>query len=184
MSKLAVFLANGMEEVECLAVVDVARRAGVDVRMVSVTGDLSVTGSHGITVRADQLFEADACRGADALYLPGGLPGTTNLGAHEGVCALAREFAAQGKHVAALCAAPSVLGRLGLLRGKRATCYPGFEDALEGAKNTRDGVVTDGNVTTGRGLGFAVDLGLELVRVLEGEAKALDVKQRIQHPDC
>ena len=184
MSKLAVFLANGMEEVECLAVVDVARRAGINVRMVSVTGELTVTGSHGIAVQADELFDADVCRSADALYLPGGMPGTTNLGAHGGVCALAQEFAAQGKHVAALCAAPSVLGRLGLLRGKNATCYPGFEDQLGGAQYTRDGVVTDGNVTTGRGLGFAVDLGLELVRVLEGEEKSLDIKARIQHPDC
>ena len=184
MSRLIVFLADGMEEVECLAVVDVARRAGMDVRMVSVTGDLTVTGSHEIAVRADELFDKAACESADALYLPGGMPGTENLAAHEGLRAIVREFFDGGKRLAALCAAPSVFGRMGLLRGKKATCYPGFETTLEGAECTGAGVVTDGNVTTGRGLGFAVDLGIELVRLLEGEEKALDVKQRIQHPDC
>lgn len=184
MSKLIAFFADGTEEVECLAVVDVARRAGIDVKTVSVTGSRIVTGSHGISVQTDELFDPAVCADADALYLPGGMPGTENLAAHEGVCALVREFAAQGKYIAALCAAPSVFGRMGLLNGRTATCFPGFEQMLEGAKHTRQGVVTDGNVTTGRGLGFAVDLGIELVRLLEGEEKALDVKQRIQHPDC
>ena len=101
--------------------------------------------------------------------------------AHEGLCAALKEAAQSGRRVAAICAAPSVLGQLGLLEGKQATCYPGFEDQLKGASYTRTGVVTDGNVTTARGLGYALDLGLELVRLLQGEEKAAKIKAAIQY---
>lgn len=182
MSKVSVFMADGMEEVECLAVVDMLRRGGVETETVSVMDSLWVAGSHGITVKADKLFAEGAFADSDLLFLPGGVPGTPNLAAHEGLCALLKEFAAGGKRLAAICAAPSVLGGLGLLEGKKATCYPGWEEKLTGAQCTGAGVVTDGTVTTGRGVGFAIDLGLELVRLLEGEERFLEVKAAIQHP--
>src|SRR5699024_10239803 len=100
-----------------------------------------------------------------------------------GVCAALRKAAADGRRLAAICAAPSVLGELGLLEGKKATCYPGFEGQLLGASYTHEGVVTDGNITTARGVGFAIDLGLELLRVLKGEKPAEEIKAAIQHPE-
>lgn len=182
MSKVSVFMAEGMEEVECLAVVDMLKRGGVETETVSVMDSVMVTGSHGITVKADRLFADQGFADSDLLFLPGGVPGTPNLAAHEGLCALLKEFAAGGKRLAAICAAPSVLGGLGLLQGKKATCYPGWENKLAGARCEKDGVVTDGLITTGRGVGFAIDMGLELVRLLEGEERFLEVKQSIQHP--
>ena len=184
MSKVSAFMADGMEEVECLAVVDMLRRGGIEVQTVSVMGRRQVTGSHQIEINADCIFEEADFSDSDVLFLPGGVPGTPNLAAHEGLCGLLKKFAAEGKRLAAICAAPSVLGGLGLLEGKTATCYPGWEDQLLGASYTRQGVVTDGNNTTGRGVGFAIDLGIELVRLLAGEEKAASLKESIQHPAC
>lgn len=175
------FLATGLEEVECLAVVDILRRGGIEVKLVSVTGELLVTGSHHIAIQADALIEDVDVSKAELLFLPGGVPGTPNLAACETLCAWLKEFDAEGKGLAAICAAPSVLGQLGLLQGKRATCYPGFEDQLTGAAVVGDGVVTDGNVTTARGLGYAIDLGLELVKRLAGAEKAQAIKDAIQY---
>jgi len=184
MSKVNVFMANGMEEVECLAVVDMLRRAGVKVETVSVMERRMVESSHGVTILADKVFDETDFSDSDALFLPGGLGGTKNLAGHQGLCELLKNFHARGGRIAAICAAPSILGDLGLLQGKTATCYPGFEEHLAGAVYTRQGVVTDGNITTGRGVGFAVDMGLELVRLLVGEAAASELKAGIQHPDC
>lgn len=181
MKKVYAFLAEGHEEVECLAAADVMIRAGIEVKLVSVTGSLEVTGAHRITIKADQLFEEIHPEEADVLFLPGGMPGTLNLQNHEGLGEALKEAVLQGRRVAAICAAPSVLGKLGLLKGKTATCYPGFEDQLEGAVYTRQGVVTDGLVTTARGLGYALDLGLELVRLLVDEETAKQIKQGIQY---
>ena len=179
MSKISVFMADGSEEVECLAVVDVARRAGIEVQTVSVTGRPEITSSHGVRIAADVLFEDAEFESSDILYLPGGMPGTENLYAHQGLCELVRRVAAEGKRVAALCAAPSVLGGLGLLAGRI-----GWEDKLLGAEYTRQGVVTDGSITTGRGVGFAIDIGLELVRLLKGDDFAADLRRRVQYPGC
>ena len=151
---------------------------------VSVTGRPEITSSHGVRIAADVLFEDAEFESSDILYLPGGMPGTENLYAHQGLCELVRRVAAEGKRVAALCAAPSVLGRLGLLEGRTATCHPGWEDKLLGAEYTRQGVVTDGNITTGRGVGFAIDMGLELVRLLKGDDFAADLRRRVQYPGC
>ncbi len=183
MSKVSIFVADGMEEVECLAVADMLKRGGVEVETVSIMGQPMVTSSHNVTILADKMFEEAKYDDSDMLFLPGGMPGTTHLGEHEGVCSLLKEFHTAGKPVAAICAAPSVLGQLGILNGKKATCYPGFEDQLTGARYTRQGVITDGNVTTSRGVGFAIDMGLELVRVLKGEEVAAQVKEAIQHPE-
>ena len=182
MVKVLAFLAPGLEEVECLAVVDLLRRAGMEVPLVSMGEGPVIRGAHGIRIVCDLCFDALDPTGADALFLPGGMPGTANLAAHEGLCALLRQWSAQGKRLAAICAAPSVLGELDLLRGRRATCYPGWEHALRGASYTTEGVVTDGMITTARGLGFALDLGLELVRLFQGDAAAEALARAIQHP--
>ena len=181
MSKVYAFMAEGFEEVECLSVVDILRRAGVETTMVSVSGSLEVTGSHQITVKADALFSRVNCKEADLLFLPGGVPGTPNLLAHQGLCQALKEAAEDGRRLAAICAAPSILGQLHLLEGKEATCYPGWEDKLLGAVHKNDGVVTDGKITTGRGMGYGVDLGLELVRILVDEATSEDLKEAIQY---
>lgn len=182
MSKVYAFMANGLEEVECLAAVDVMRRAGVEVTLVSISKERTVVGAHHISIVADALFEEVNCDEADLLFLPGGMPGTINLSQHEGVIKLLCKFNEEGKRLAAICAAPSVLGQLGLLDGKSATCYPGFGDKLIGATYmSRAGVVTDGNVTTARGLGYALDLGLEIVELLCGPEKADEIKNAIQY---
>lgn len=181
MAKVYAFLAPGSEEVECLAVVDVLIRGGVDVELVSVTDQLEVAGAHKIVIRADHLFTGICPADADVLFIPGGLPGTVNLSKHEGLCNALKAAAADGRRVAAICAAPGVLGQLGILKGKKATCYPGFEEQLAGAEYTRQGVVTDGNITTARGLGYALDLGIELLRLLTGEEHASEIKAAIQY---
>ena len=182
MSKVLVYIADGMEEVECLSVVDMLRRGGVETQMVSINGKTEVIGAHSIRVGADCLLADSDPDGADMLFLPGGMPGTKYLRESPEVCDALKAAAAAGKHLAAICAAPSVLGELHLLEGKKATCYPGFEDRLLGAEYCHDGVVTDGAVTTSRGVGFAVDLGLELVRILQGEEKSAEIRESIQHP--
>ena len=185
MEKVYVFLADGFEEVEALSPVDLLRRAGVEVCMVSVTGNLTVKGSHGISVLADALFEETDFSDADYLMLPGGMPGTKNLGAHEGLCTLLKNAQAENKGIAAICAAPSVLGDLGLLEGKEAVCYPGFESRLRGAKVSGAYAVADGSLVTGKGMGAAVLFGLKLVEVLKGKDTADELKANIQYPgDC
>ena len=184
MSKVYTFLANGFEEVECLAVVDLLRRANVDVVMVSITNNKYVTGSHSITVQADALFDdADIdFSDADMLFLPGGMPGTKYLAAHEGLISLIKDSYKKDKYLAAICAAPIIYGELNLLSGRHATCYPGYEGKCMGAIMEKSGVVTDGRIITARGLGFAMDLGLELIRILQNEEQASQIKSAIQHP--
>ena len=179
MSRLSIFLADGFEEMEGLTVVDMLRRAGVDVTIVSVTGSLSVTGSHQICVQADRLFEDCSFEDADMLVLPGGMPGTKNLGAHEGLTSLLRKANEKGTGIAAICAAPSVLGDLGLLNGKNAVCYPGFEERLTGASVQYVPAVTDGNVTTSRGMGTAIPFSLELITRMVSADKAEELAKGI-----
>lgn len=181
MAKVYAFMANGSEEVECLAVVDVLRRAGIDTALVSINETAEVTGSHGVRIICDTTIGSADLSDADVLFLPGGMPGTMHLGACELLTDALRAQYAAGKRMAAICAAPSVLGELGFLEGKRATCFPGFEDRLRGASYTKEGVVTDGTVTTARGLGYALDLGLELVRLLISEQAAKELKAKIQY---
>ena len=175
MANVYVFTADGFEEIEGLTVVDLMRRAGAQVQMVSISDGLAVKGSHGIEIKADTFFEDVDFGQADLLVLPGGMPGTLHLGEHQGLTKLLTETAAQGKRVAAICAAPSVLGGLGLLKGKRAVCYPGFEDKLTGAQVGTEEVVTDGNISTSRGLGTAILFALELISLLFGQEKAEEI---------
>ena len=183
MSKVLVFIADGTEEVECLTIVDILRRAGIESPLISITNSRNIISSHNVKIEADFTFEEYDKNDADMLFIPGGMPGTTNMSNHDGLAALIKQYADEGKRVSAVCAGPSVIGRLGLLNGKKATCFPGWEDKLIGAEVTGEEFVTDGIYTTGRGLGACVDMALEMVRLLEGEELALDIKTRIQHPD-
>ena len=181
MSKVVVFLADGHEECEALIPADLLRRAGIEVVLASITGKKEVTGSHGIHVTADALAEEVDYDSADLLFLPGGLPGTTHLGESALVREKLTEFAEKGKKVSAICAAPSILGELGLVKGHRATCYPGFETKMEGADCRGDGIITDRLISTGRGMGWAIDLGLELIKLLVSEEEAERIKAAIQY---
>jgi len=178
MKKAIVLLAPGFEEIEAITVVDVLRRAGVEVTVAGVS-DADVTGSHGITVRADRLL-AEAAEGSyDLVVLPGGLPGATNLRDDPAVQALVRSHAAAGRRVAAICAGPIALAAAGVLRGKRATSYPGFGEQLGCEEYLEEPVVTDGTVTTSRGVGTALDFALALVAQLEGADVAATQAQRM-----
>lgn len=178
MSRVNIFLATGFEEVEALTVVDLLRRAGIETDMVSVTGELAVTGSHGITVKADRLFE-EIDDTAEMLVLPGGIPGTPNLKAHKGLAAMIVRYDAAGKYLAAICAAPTVYGELGLLQDRHATCYPGMEDGLTGAYPLTDSVVVDGHFITSRGLGTAIEFGLAIITLLKDDVTAEDLASKI-----
>ncbi len=182
MAKVYAMIANGTEEVECLAVVDILRRSGIETVLVSVHDTCDVVSSHNIRIQADaKIADVDLSDG-DAIFLPGGLPGSENLSSCEPLIEAISQALGSGRRVAAICAAPGVvLGRHGFLAGKTATCYPGFEKEFRGAEHTMQGVVTDGSVTTARGLGFAIDLGLELVKLLCGEEISEKIKKAIQY---
>lgn len=176
MDKVIVFLADGFEEIEALTVVDVLRRGGVDVSTVSIMERLNVMGAHNIEVNADMLFDMAQNSSADMLVLPGGGVGTQNLKEHDGVNRLCARFAEDGKYVTAICAAPSVLGVRGLLKGKCAVCYPGFEPQLEGAEIGSDKVVADGKFVTSKGPGTAADFALALLAIIKGQSAADKVR--------
>lgn len=186
MAKVSALLAEGLEEVECLSVVDLLRRAKIETEMVSVSGRHVVRGSHGIEIVTDRLIDGADFSDSDVIFLPGGGMGVTNLAASADVARVLRNQMTAGRRVAAICAAPSILGKMGYFAHQRFTCYPGWQegiDGVDGAVWTGLGVMTVGNVTTGRGLGFAIDFGLELVRILKGEKAAQELAARIQHPD-
>lgn len=184
MRKVAVFFADGCEEIEGLTVVDMLRRAKLEVAGVSITGSKEVHGSHNIVFLADGLFEEMNLDEFDGVVLPGGIPGTLNLGAHEGVVSVIERFAKQGKLVAAICAAPSVLGQNGILQGKHATCHPGWEDKLTGAILSEETAVTDGNVITSRGMGTAVDFSLAIISKLADDDTIKQVKKGIVYQEA
>lgn len=166
MAKVYIFLADGFEEVEALTVVDLLRRAGIETPMISISNSLQVTGAHQIIVTADALFEETNFEDADLLVLPGGLIGTNNLMEHEGLDKLLIEFHEKKKNMAAICAAPSILGSKGLLAGKQATCYPGFEGRLIESTVVNKDVVEDDNVITSKGLGTSIDFSLAIIKKL------------------
>lgn len=179
MSEVKVFLADGFEEIEGLTVVDLLRRAGIDVKTVSIMERSEIHGAHGIDVKADEVFGDADFSDAEMLVLPGGMPGTLYLKEHKGLQALLKKANAEGKKLAAICAAPTVLGGMKLLEGKRAVCYPSMEDGLTGAEVLYDHVVTDGNITTSRGLGTAIDFALRLIAVLRGQELADRIGEQI-----
>lgn len=176
METIYLFLAEGAEEIETLGVVDIVRRAGLDIKIVSVTGEQTVTGAHGIRIETDCLFKDADLAHASMLVLPGGLPGAYNLDAHEGLSKAIVAHYEAGKPLAAICAAPLVFGKRGLLKGIKATCYPGFENQLEGAVYTAAGVEQDGLFITAKGPAAVFAFGYAIVAQLLGKEKAEEVK--------
>lgn len=170
--RISVHLAEGFEEVEAISIIDVLRRADLDVVVVSVTGKTEVTGAHQINVVADALFENMNYDQVDMIVLPGGIPGATNLDAHSGLKDMIRKFDTDKKSLAAICAAPLVLGNLGILNGKQAVCYPGYEKYLKGAEVLTIPVVESGNVITGRGAGVSMKFALKIVEKMVSQEKA------------
>ena len=164
------FLANGFEEIEALMPLDLMRRAGLEVKTVGV-GSLDITGSHGITVKADMLDSDFSDNAPECVILPGGMPGTTNLDASPVVHKALDSALENNSLICAICAAPMILGKRGILKGKNATCFPGFEEYLEGA-NVGGRAVRDGQVITGVGMGAALELGIEIVAALRGREAA------------
>lgn len=179
MKKVNVYLAEGFEEIEAVTVIDVLRRAGLEVHTVAVSKQREVMGAHHISIAVDQTFEEHDNSAADLLVLPGGMPGTVNLEQHEGLRALIREFYEGGKYIGAICAAPSILGRMGILQGAKATCFPGFEVQLKGAEFSKELVVQHKNLITSRSAGTAMLFALKLVEVLAGPEKALELKPQM-----
>ena len=169
--KVAVYFATGYEEIEALSVVDVLRRAQVDVTMVGVTGKTVVSG-RGISLNMDQLIEEVNHDEIDMIILPGGVPGVDNLKANEKLVNLLKQFKEEGKWLGAICAAPSILGELSLLKGEKATCYPGYEDKLLGAHFTGERTVVSGKTITGKGAGASLEFALTILEIIKGKEVA------------
>lgn len=180
MSRVLVPLAAGFEEIEAVTVIDVLRRAAIEVSAAAL-GQRRVTGSHGITLEADITLDEARAVDYDMIVLPGGMPGADHLKKDARVIALLKEFATQGRYTAAICAAPGVLAHAGLLAGRAATSFPGFLDARSapGIRLAAEAVVTDGKVVTSRSAGTAMEFALQLVELLEGSGKRKDVEQRL-----
>ncbi len=179
MSRITVLLAEGFEELEAFAPVDLLRRAGAQVQTLSITENTTVAGARGIQAVADGTLADLDFESMDLLVLPGGYPGYVNLGESDAVCALIQKTIAAGKTVAAICGAPSVLGKLGLLTDKKATCYPGMEQELHCKEVSFEKVVEDGNIITSRGAGTALDFALKLIERTVSVEKAQEIKESI-----
>ncbi len=179
--KIAVFLADGFEEIEGLTTVDMCRRAGIEVTTVSIKDTKEIMGSHSIPLRADALFEEVDFAGMDMLVLPGGGFGTKNLEECEKLASLLKEADKKGQNISAICAAPRVLGQLGLLKGVKACCYPGNEEKLLQAEVLQDKkVVADGRFITGRGMGASIEFAAAIIEKLLGAEKAEEILKQIQ----
>jgi 4-methyl-5(b-hydroxyethyl)-thiazole monophosphate biosynthesis len=177
--KVFIFLADGFEEIEAIAPIDIFRRAGIEVTVISISKEKLVRGSHNISILADSLFSDADFTVNDLLYLPGGMPGTRNLDAHEGLKNLLLKQAGENRKIAAICAAPSILGKLGLLKGKEAICFPGFEDQLQGAILSDNKIVESGSISTAKGAGVAIQFALKLVEDLKGKTLAHQITEAI-----
>ena len=175
---IAVLLADGFEDIEALTPEDMLRRAGLEVLTVGITSKIAV-GAHGISVICDKLPEEIDLDMISTVILPGGMPGSLNLDASAFTDEILKSVNARGGRIAAICAAPLVLGRRGLLEGRRATCYPGFENELVGATVTDEPVITDGNITTARGMGVALEFSKELISLLVAKEKAEELSSAI-----
>lgn len=176
---VGVFFATGFEEVEALAPVDLMRRAGIEVKLISINETTEVMGARGVKLVADECISNTDFESLEGIVLPGGAPGFKNLDKSELLMQRVSEFLNTGKLVAAICGAPSVLGKRGMLKGKKATVYPGMEDMLEGASVSKSKVVKDGNLITSRGMGTAVDFGLALVEYFRDENVAKELSKAI-----
>lgn len=174
------FLADGFEEIEALATVDIIRRAGLEIKTVGVGADI-IKGAHSISVLCDMIIDEIVLDdNLQSIILPGGMPGTLNLEKSEKVQEAIDYMNDEGKMICAICAAPSILGHKGILTGKKAIAYPGFEKDLEGALISEKHIARDANIITAKGAGVATDFGLEIVSALCGEKTALDIRASIQ----
>ena len=181
MAKVYLFLANGFEEVEAMTPVDVFRRAGIEVVTVSITGSEFVKGAHNVIIKADKVFAECKFTDADLLVLPGGMSGATNLNEHQGLRNLLIEHNLRHKKIGAICAAPLVLGGLGLLKGKKATCYPGFEKFLTDAEYTADLVTVDSNITTGEGPAASLEFAYTLLEQIAGSKPVDPIREGMMY---
>ncbi len=179
MEKIALFLAEGFEEIEALTVSDILRRAKMEVVLVSITAIPRVESSHGIVVETDTILSKLDFTGIDMIVLPGGMPGTRNLEACKPLMDEVEKFYQNGKRIAAICAAPSILGHRGMLQGKTACSFPEFESELTGANVVKEAAVRDGNIITSRGMGCAIPFALEILKVYKGEAFAEEMAEKI-----
>ena len=172
------FLANGFEEIEAITTLDILRRAEIPVETVSITGSRSVTGAHGVTVKADAIFRRAIGENSDCIILPGGMPGSENLRMHTGVCQAVKTQIERGAYVAAICAAPGlVLGTNGLLKGKKATTYPGFAKPEHEATYTHRGLEADGMIITAKSPAFTFEFAFTIVEALKGPDAVKKIKQ-------
>lgn len=179
--RAAMFLGTGVEEIEAVGIIDVLRRADVTVDLISISGSLQVDGSHNITLSANKLFyemDQDGYLDYDMIILPGG-PGTPNYLKNDDLCKLLVEFDKKKKWIAAICAAPTVLGKLGILKGKKATCYPGLENALEGCEHVDQRVVKSDNIITGKGPGVAMEFALEILTIFKSDEEIGKLRQQL-----
>lgn len=169
--KIVVLMADGTEESEALVPVDLMRRCGYDVKILSINATRNITSSHGIKIETDGTVN-DGLGNYDLIMIPGGMPGTTNIESNELVINELKRAYANGKWIAAICAAPMILGKLGMLKGKEAICFPGFEQYLDGAQIVKKHTVVSDNIITGIGAGAAIFFGLEIIRQLDGKQLA------------
>ena len=179
--KVFLMLADGFEETEALVPWDVLRRAGADIKLVSVSNTKAVSGAHGLSLTADTTIENVGSELPDCFVLPGGMPGMTNLLACGPLCDMLIRASSCGKVLAAICASPSVLGELGILNGRNAVCFPGFESRLKGARISEDSVCRDGNVLTGKGMGVAFEFAFALTEMLFGKSVSEKLKKEVQY---
>jgi 4-methyl-5(b-hydroxyethyl)-thiazole monophosphate biosynthesis len=179
MTKIAVQLAEGFEEIEAISIIDVLRRANIEVITTSISDNIEVNGAHNIKVIADQVFTNVDFSEIDMIVLPGGIPGAINLKEHKGLQKQILDFHNNGKPLGAICAAPLVFGNLGILKNKTATCYPGFEDQLKGAKTTGKAVEVDGNIITGKGAGVAIEFAIKIVEFWKGKELADELAKKM-----
>lgn len=179
MSRVAILVAVGFEEIEALTVVDLLRRSNIDADLVSITGERYVKSSHGIKIQADQLFEEVDFHKVDMIVLPGGMPGTENLEKYEPLMLQLDAFNQSGKYISAICAAPSILGHRGMLVGRNACCFPEYESHLTGANVSKNEVEISNHIITSRGMGCSIPFGLAIVKRFLGQAVSDELKKKI-----
>lgn len=179
MEKIAVFLADGFEEIEAVSIIDILRRADIETTTISISGNREVNGSHKIKILADKLFNEINIDDYSMIVLPGGMPGSKNLNEHPGLREQILNFHEQNKMLGAICAAPLVFGNLGILKNKKATCYPGYENQLHGAVVTGEKTEVSGNIITGKGAGVAIDFSLKIVETIKGEPLATELARKL-----
>ena len=179
MKKVCIFLSEGFEEVEAITVIDLLRRAKIEVVIISISENVQITGRSGIKVLTDHTMRELDISNCDGIILPGGMPGTENLYSDKKLCESIVKFNNEGKLIAAICAAPVIFGRLGLLNGRRACCYPGMESELTGAVIEENSVASDGNIINSKGVGTAIDFSKALIEYLAGIEKAREVMESI-----